>query len=110
MTDARQIAANVLRDGLDDWVPIDTLIWYAREASSKSGYSFKEVAVDVIDYLLTEGLAVAGDIGEDGFEEWTGSPTEVMQRVVAKCESLNWQPYGGACWLSNTKKGNEQLA
>jgi hypothetical protein len=110
MTMTQQIAADVLRDGLDDWVPIDTLIWYAREASPKSDNSFKEVAIDVIGYLLSEGLAIAGDIGDDGFQEWAGSPADVTQRVVVKCESLNWQPYGGACWLSNTEKGRELVA
>jgi hypothetical protein len=109
MTGIEQIVAHVLREGLDDWVPIDTLLWYARQDSPEPIEAFKQVAISAMEILLFEGLSVIGDIGDEGFAEWPGPPVEVIGRVVAECDAVDWQPFGAVCWLSNTEKGTRRI-
>jgi hypothetical protein len=99
----------VLTEGLTDWVPVDAVIGWAREAAEGSGGNFKPTAIAVIEYLILGGLMVAGDIGKAGFESWTDPPLAMARRVIAQCESFDWNPLGAACWLSNTKVGDERV-
>ncbi len=109
MTGTEKIARTLLREGEDDWWPIDVLIWHAREVSPESADDFKSVAVAVLRFLLFEELATVGDIGESGFESWSTSLDETVEIVVSKCETVNWEPLGGLCWMSNTAKGNRYI-
>ena len=109
MTGVEEISYALLREGVDDWWPIDVLLWHAREASPDPADSFKEVAVSVLGFLLSQDLATVGEIGESGFEPWSTSFDETMETVVSKCESVNWEPFGGLCWISNTAKGNRYI-
>lgn len=108
MTEIENIADEILKEGLDDWVPLDTLIWSAREVAEKSEYDFKSLTIDVLHFLLSEGLALVGDIGDSGFDAWTTPPAETIERIVAACERLDWQPAGGLCWISTTPKGDQR--
>jgi len=107
MTEVKAVAMAILREGLNDWVPIDTLIWYAKDATREFPEAFKELTVKVLEYLLAEELIAVGDIGDSGFEAWHISSEQVIQRVTAACDAVNWQPLLGLFWLSNTEKGDE---
>ncbi|MCO5968918.1 hypothetical protein [Actinoallomurus soli] len=109
MTEAHEIADEVLREGADDWVPLDSLIWYARESASNSGSDFKRLAIEALEFLLSEELVLVGDLGESGFEPWATSTTKTIERIVAACESTDWKPSGGLCWLSTTPKGDQRV-
>ncbi|WP_329049127.1 hypothetical protein OG738_40880 [Amycolatopsis sp. NBC_01488] len=98
----------VLFEGLDDWVPVDRVIGLAREMAATEAADFQDLAVRMIELLIGQGLMDAGDIGDAGFERWEGTPEEVVARVVAVCKSLRWEPFGEACWMTNTDKGNAQ--
>ena len=58
MTEVENIADEILREWLGDWVPLDTLIWSAREVAEKSERDFKNLTIDVLHFLLSEGLAL----------------------------------------------------
>ncbi|MEY9950015.1 hypothetical protein [Kitasatospora sp. GAS1066B] len=98
------VALEVLREGADDWVPIDALLWHARAVSG--GEDFRRVAIESLAFLMTRGLAMVGDIGESGFEPWRGELQAVLDRVTACCAALNWEPQGGCCWISATADGS----
>ncbi|MCY1141854.1 hypothetical protein OWR29_27985 [Actinoplanes sp. Pm04-4] len=105
-TDA--IVDELVAEGLDDWVPVDTVIGAAREAADAAGVDFRGLTVTVLERLIVGGLMVAGDIGEDGFESWPDPAPEMVRKVVAQVESFDWTPLGGACWLANTAAGDER--
>ena len=108
MSTVEWIADEVLTEGLDDWVLVDTLIGVAHEAVKGAGGDFRPLAAGAIEYLIRNGLMVAGDIGNTGFEPWTDPPPAMARRVIEKCESFDWVPLGDACWLSNTDLGTQR--
>lgn len=109
VTEVENIADEILREGLDDWVPLDTLIWSAREVAVKSECDFKTMTIDVLNFLLSEGFALVGDISDSGFTSWTTPPAETIERIVVACEAMGWQPAGGLCWISTTPKGDQRV-
>ncbi|OLZ47245.1 hypothetical protein [Amycolatopsis keratiniphila] len=100
--------APTLDDGLDDWVPVDTLIWNAIQVVPKDSDRFAGFFATVLDYLLREGLMIVGDIGDTGFEPWTSSIEDTVERVTRDCQAVDWAPQGSLCWLSNTPKGDQR--
>lgn len=96
----------ILAEGVDDWVPVDRIIGLAREIAVAEAGKFQSFAVRMIESLIGQGLMEVGEIGDSGFEQWNGDPGVLVARVIAICESFNWEPFGEACWLANTKKGN----
>lgn len=109
MRDADLLTKEILVEGLDDWVPVDRLIGRARELRP-SGEECKSLFRQALDLLLSQGFAVAGEVGDEGFVPWSGSVPQVMERVVSQCEELAWEPLGAGCWLANTRVGDEHIA
>ena len=108
MSDVETIADEILAEGLDDWVPVDTVIGSAREAAARAGSNFKRLAAATTGYLIEGGLMVAGDLGAEGFEPWPEPPAAMARRVTDQCESFDWEPLGAACWLANTAAGDDR--
>lgn len=105
-TGDRRAIAELLREGLDDWVPLHNVIWQSREASSSSGDDFRKIVEAVVASVIAEGLMVAGDVGATGFEAWTGTPHELVARVVDQCREFDWKPMSAGCWFANTPEGD----
>ncbi|ATY13723.1 hypothetical protein CU254_27295 [Amycolatopsis sp. AA4] len=102
-----QAVAPTLDEGLDDWVPVDSLIWNASQVVPKDSDRFAGFFAAVLGYLLREGLMVVGEIGDTGFEPWaTLSVEDTVERVVRDCQAVSWSPKLGLCWLSNTPEGD----
>ena len=110
MKTVETVADEVLREGLDDWIPIDVLLWHAKKSAMRSGCEFKEIVRGVLRFLLAEDLVMIGDIGDSGFESWSISPVEAVDRAIYLCDSMGWEPFGGACWIANTKKGSGRVS
>lgn len=104
-----EIGRSILEEGLDDWVPIDRIIDYAKEGPEGCDGRFKERSLDVIESLLLRNAVRVGEIGDSGFEAWEGGVVEIINRVVSALNAANWQPYGGVCWLCNTSIGDEEV-
>lgn len=102
MTKIEEIADEVLIATLDDWAPIDLLIMWANEAEV-SGASAREIVRQVLKFLFTEGFAEAGRIEHDYVPE--GNSDDVLERVIAECEALNWEPFGQSYWILSSEKG-----
>jgi hypothetical protein len=101
------ILKEILTEGLDDWVPIDQVLWLARQEATETGVASEQVTVDVLRRLMAQGLAVVGQIGDQGFEGWTGSEDEIIARVVESLDAVDWNPQGGGFWLASTPVGND---
>ncbi|UZK52785.1 hypothetical protein NEH16_00470 [Streptomyces drozdowiczii] len=66
----RNVFADVLMEGMDDWVPIDQLIWAAREEAK--GRSWKEFFAELLHFLLEDDLIQIGELAAEGFSPWRG--------------------------------------
>ncbi|HEV7934116.1 MAG TPA: hypothetical protein VGP70_17635 [Actinomadura sp.] len=104
------IFQEILMEGLEDWVPVDRVIGLTRESKESQGEDFKAATVEVIESLLGRELIVVGEIGETGFEAWTGDIGDIVAKVVAKLDRVNWAPFGGVCWLANTPRGDSEVS
>ncbi|WTW98569.1 hypothetical protein OG216_36845 [Streptomycetaceae bacterium NBC_01309] len=105
MIDER-VFADVLIEGLDDWVPIDQLIWAAREGAH--GKPWRDFFAELLRFLLDAGLIQVGELAADGFSPWSGNVGEVVQSVLDDLERHSWQPkLGSRAWISNTEAGDE---
>lgn len=66
----RQVFADVLIEGLDDWVPIDQLVWAAREGAK--GRPSKAFFAELLHFLLENNLIQIGELAAEGFSPWKG--------------------------------------
>lgn len=105
MIDSR-IFADALIEGMDDWVPIDQLIWAAREGAIRRPW--KDFFVEILTHLLERGLIEVGELATEGFSPNAGAVGEVVQWVTDDLERLSWAPkLGSRAWIANTGAGNE---
>ncbi|MFE7706329.1 hypothetical protein ACFU6I_11110 [Streptomyces sp. NPDC057486] len=60
--------ADVLIEGLIDWVPIDQLIWAVREGVK--GRPWNEFFAEPLHFLPESGLIHIGELAAEGFLPW----------------------------------------
>jgi hypothetical protein len=108
--DSKAIIRELLVEGLDDWVPVDRLIWLAREESEQSGGDFRSLAIELLTELMRDGLMDIGELGDTGFEPWSGDADAVLARLVTALDQVDWMPAGGVCWLANTPQGDRMAS
>jgi hypothetical protein len=102
----RRVFADVLIEGLDDWVPIDQLIWAAREEVKDRPW--QEFFSDLLRFLLESGFIQIGELAAEGFSPWIGETGKIVQLVLDDLERLSWEPkLGSRAWIANTQTGNE---
>ncbi|MEV8312382.1 hypothetical protein AB0P36_35150 [Streptomyces flavidovirens] len=102
----KEISRQILEEGIDDWIPIDRLIDLTREFSEAG----ESASIQILESLLDGGFVKVGEIGENGFEAWSGASQDVVLRVAAELEKVNWVPLGGVCWIANTPKGDAEAS
>ena len=95
--DLLSVTDELLASGAVDWVSAHDLVWVSTEGDRST--TAKQRTVDVLRHLFSSDLMVPGDLGETGFEDWTGSPDDWERRAVADLERLNWNPMGDGFWL-----------
>ena len=89
MTDD-DVLDELLDVGLDDWVPLDEVIW----AVAQGDISVENRArmLRMFDRIYSEDLMVPGDLGETGFEDWAGSPADgLTDRARSLSDSIGTQ-------------------
>ena len=96
----RSIVDEMLASGADDWLSLHDVVWLSTEGDRSA--TAKQRTVDVLRHLFVGRLMVPGDLGETGFEDWSGSPEDWERRAVADLERLNWNPMGEGFWLRLT--------
>lgn len=106
-TDPDDLVRVALDAGLDDWVMLHTVVWLGRDAAAETGADSPVMVRALVERLLTDGLMVAGEIGETGFEPWAVAADEAIARVLEQCEALEWNPLTDGCWFANTPRGDE---
>ena len=108
MTDyLHAIVDDVLEEAADDWVPLASLIWSAERHVTASEEDAHEAAMAALYLLLSQRLAQVGDLGESGFEPWSGADVDLVARVRAQCDELDWNPMGDGCWFAAIDSSGE---
>ncbi|WP_327075536.1 hypothetical protein OG196_43175 (plasmid) [Kitasatospora purpeofusca] len=101
-----RVFADILIEGMDDWVPIDQLIWAAKEEVGRG--LWKNYFAELLVFLVENDLIQIGELTEGGFSPWIGEPARILQLVTEDLESLSWDPrLGSRAWISNTGTGND---
>ncbi|MFH9264067.1 hypothetical protein ACH4KN_07370 [Streptomyces sp. NPDC017546] len=104
MIDER-VYADVLIEGLDDWVPIDQLLWAAREEVKDS--SWRGFFAELLRFLLENDLIRIGELAAEGFAPWSAGVDEVVRMVLEDLEHHSWEPrLGSRAWIATTDAGN----
>ncbi|MGW4642774.1 hypothetical protein ACWEN6_29945 [Sphaerisporangium sp. NPDC004334] len=102
----RALIAEVLDEGLDDWVTLGHVMYRATIVSSAGPDESRKMALSALEVLLKNALAVAGNIGDSGFEAWGLSPRQAFERILSEGENRNWVFGLTDVWLANTEKGD----
>lgn len=95
----------IISEGEEDWLPVDHLIGIAKDYPDTQGGDFRSLALELLRELISEGLMQIGDLGQTGFEAWSSSVGESLERFRKGCEEYGWKPMGALWWLANTEKG-----
>lgn len=96
----------LLVDGLDDWVSLHDVVWHGRERVDGFGGDVAAAVRAVVTTLITDGLAMPGDLGDVGLDTWAGGQAELIERVLRQCQEYEWNPQGAGCWFANTAEGD----
>ena len=60
--------ASMLIEGLDDWVPLQNLIWHGTEVAAHTGAPLERVVSDLLVAVASAGLMRVGELGDTAFE------------------------------------------
>ena len=110
MNSVSGISLEVLRAGLDDWVPLAAVEGIARRHGVGAGDDLREVCVEAIRKLAEEGLVEIGEVSDGGFFEWEETLDEAVERINTLWENTGPNTWGFAVWISNTPVGAEIAA
>jgi hypothetical protein len=73
---------------------------------SKNDPVMRHLSLQVLEYLLANGLMIAGDVTKKGFVPWPEQPLEALALIKKEWSSLSTLPtLGEICWLDLTDKG-----
>ncbi|WP_433259330.1 hypothetical protein ACQPYK_49890 (plasmid) [Streptosporangium sp. CA-135522] len=103
----RTLMAEVLDEGLDDWITLGHILYRASTMIGAETSNARSAALAAVKILLTENLAVAGNIGDSGFEAWDLNVEQALDRILLECESRNWVLGLTDVWIATTEKGDD---
>lgn len=93
----------VLRQGLDDWVPFAAVKGTARRLGVTSATEQQRTSLEAVTALAEGGLVEIGEVGRDGFSPSPQPMSEVLARLRADAEGDD-ADFG--YWLNNTTMGD----
>lgn len=97
----------LLQAGVDDWVSLDEAAWIVTQGDFTD--ASKELTLRTLGEVFRASLMAPGDLGETGFEEWSGATEEWIARARHDLEHVAWPPMGAGFWLRLTDRGRMRL-
>jgi hypothetical protein len=85
MTMATAVAHEILRAGVDDWVPLLAIEGMARLQGSRSETESREAALSALKELAISGLVSIGEVSDGGFFPWDEPVEDAIARVCQPC-------------------------
>jgi len=101
-----RLAQEILRVGLDDWVPLTAIDNLARQFGARNDAEAVERGLATIRLLVERGLAVIGQVTDQGFMEWDTPVNAALARIEHAWRTLDRDEWGFICWLQNTLVGD----
>lgn len=105
-----EAVTSMLIEGLDDWVPLQSLIWHGTQVAAETGARLESVVAELLVAVGSAGLMRVGELGDTAFELWPEAEDHNVARVLEECRFYEWSPLGAGCWLANTAEGNRLAA
>ncbi len=104
----RRMIDELLVLGVDDWVMAADVAWLAKSiGGAASDEDVLDLAIAVIEEVVTRALMQIGDVTDGGFFEWDVSAQDAVERVAREWRALGRSPdLGEVCWLANTPAGD----
>lgn len=103
-----QLQRIILWYGLDDWVPLVSVVGAAQMPAAAPTDADKARALEAIRDLAEAGLIEIGEVTEaDGFVPWQAGLDESVDRLRASVNSPDENQWGFASWLRNTPEGDK---
>jgi hypothetical protein len=94
----------LVQECCDDYVGLWAIVRQARENVADESMVF-ETVIALIERLITEGGAVAGDFEGDEFLEWQLPVSAVLKKVEQQWRALGRDPtIGEVVWLTVKRK------
>jgi hypothetical protein len=102
-----ELARQMLRRGIEDWVQMAEVAAVARGTlPSASPDEVREQCVRAIGELRDGGFARVGGLVGDTFTMWSGETSSVLHRIDSEWRALGTPKFGQIGWLENTPVGN----
>lgn len=101
------LAGEILKAGIDDWVPLLAIEGLARLQGASSQAQAREAALGAVEELATAGLVQIGEVSNGGFFAWQGSVEDALAHARSIWEATDRDHWGFALWVANTAAGDE---
>lgn len=103
-----QLQRIILWYGLDDWVPMLSVVGAAQAPAAAPADADKGRALEAIRHLASAGLIEIGEVTEaDGFVPWSTDLDESLNRIQTSLNSADENQWGFVSWLRNTPEGDK---
>ena len=100
------LAKQILRNGLDDWVPLGAVAGLVRKSGLSSDQAIRAATAALVKELTSEGLAVLGRVTPHGFVLISEPAAIAIDRIVSASSPDAGDAWHFDAWLSNTEKGD----
>ena len=100
------LAMRVLREGLDDWVPLAAIVGMARQSGISSDEEVKAATAAVLRELIDNGLASLGQVTSKGFIPSNEPRKTAIERVLSSKGLNTADTWEFNAWLNNTENGD----
>jgi hypothetical protein len=100
-----RLGLEVLKEGLDDWVPFAAVKGAARRLGAASEAEARRRTADAVRELANQGLVEIGEVSQSGFSPWRGRLSELLAGLDADADA---DDVDFSYWLSNTALGDER--
>jgi len=103
------LARDILKAGLDDWVPLAAIEGFARLRTHGSVEDdLREESLQAIRELVLDGLAEIGEVSDGGFFECEQPLEEALNQVSETWKDTDLNTWGFSLWVSNTPRGDQE--
>lgn len=89
----------------DDWLDVGMISFLVKEVSGDDSDLLART-LDVIEELVQLDVITPGVIGVEGFEPWTGTRSELVERIRRESQqfpTIESLLIGGICWFDLTE-------
>ncbi len=97
----------ILRDGLDDWVPLFAMDGFAQVIAPDAGIvARRREIIDVVRRLHSEGLVEVGTVTKGKGFKPVDDPSALLRSAATHESDPEFSDWGFIFWTNNTEEGD----